>query len=180
MLELEQLFESLQGITRHSLPPIERWQPERQADIDICIRSDGRWWHEGSEIKRHELIKLFASILRRESSGSYYLVTPNEKLQIQVEDVPLLIVESTRHVPENGTEQIAMRSNLDDVLTLGADHALELRQSIPYVYVRRGLWARVTRNVYYQWADWGQPVQEAGKTALVLQSGGEQFSLGDL
>lgn len=74
-------------------PPIEKWQPALSGEIDIQILADGRWVHEGGEIKRHELVKLFASILRCEADGHYYLVTPVEKWRLQVEDLPLLIVD---------------------------------------------------------------------------------------
>ena len=90
----QDLISQLQALQKEgkSKPPIHLWKPERVYDIDIRIDSEGRWFHEGSEIKRIQLVKLFASVLLFED-GHYFLVTPIEKARIQVEDVPFLIVE---------------------------------------------------------------------------------------
>ncbi len=180
MTQLQSLFDSIADLEFRDLPPIENWQPERSAEIDIEIRSDGSWWHEGSEIVRKELRKLFASILRREQDQEYYLVTPVEKLRIRVEDAPLTIVESTRFIDDSSVSQIAVRTNMDDSLLLGAEHAVELRADIPYVYVRRGLWAKVSRSVFYEWVEWGEQQLDATPPYLALKSGNAEFSLGNL
>ncbi|MEQ9317472.1 MAG: DUF1285 domain-containing protein, partial [Henriciella sp.] len=75
-----------------NLPPVETWNPERSADIDMEIRADGSWWHEGGEIKRDRLVRLFSTILRRDEDGSYWLVTPYEKVVVHVEDAPFIAV----------------------------------------------------------------------------------------
>lgn len=180
MTSLQALFDTISDLEYRDLPPIEKWQPERTADIDIEIRADGSWWHEGAQIVRKELCKLFASILRFEDDQAYYLVTPVEKLRISVVDAPLMIVESTRFIDDQSLSRIAVRTNMDDSLQLGEEHALELRADIPYVYVRRGLWAKVSRSVYYEWVEWGEQRVNGGRSHLVLRSGNSEFVLGEL
>lgn len=180
MSALQSLFETISDIEYRDLPPIEKWQPERTAEIDIEIHADGSWWHEGSEIVRKELCKLFASILRLEEDQQYYLVTPVEKLRIRVDDAPLTVIESTQFDDEQSVSHIAIRTNMDDSLQLGEQHPVELREGIPYVYVRRGLWAKLGRNVYYQWVEWGETRTVAEDSYLILKSGATEFSLGRL
>ncbi|MFK7731923.1 MAG: DUF1285 domain-containing protein [Pseudomonadales bacterium] len=180
MSELQSLFDTISSVEYRDLPPIEKWHPDRTASIDIEIRSDGSWWHEGSEIVRKELRKLFASILRLEEDQEYYLVTPVEKLKIIVADAPLMIVESTRFTDEESQSHIAVRTNMDDSLQLGEEHCLELRADIPYVYVRRGLWAKVNRSVYYEWVEWGEQRMDGEHAYLALKSGNSEFTLGAL
>lgn len=180
MSALQSLFDTISDIEYRDLPPIEKWHPQRTAAIDIEIRSDGSWWHEGTEIVRKELCKLFASILRLEEDQEYYLVTPVEKLRISVADAPLIVVESTRFTDEESVSHVAVRTNMDDSLQLGSEHTVELRAGIPYVYVRRGLWAKVGRSVYYDWVEWGERRSDGEKSCLVLNSGNTEFSLGSL
>ena len=99
-------------------PPIDKWHPELSGDIDIVIKSDGRWIHEGGEIKRHKLVKLFASILRREDDDEYYLVTPVEKWRVTVEDLPLQIIDFEVNDLADG-RRIAVKTNVDTWLELG-------------------------------------------------------------
>ncbi|MCB1845512.1 MAG: DUF1285 domain-containing protein, partial [Halioglobus sp.] len=90
---LDSLEQQLDGVRKASAPPLHLWHPELSGDIPIHIRADGVWFHEGSEIQRDALVRLFASILRRESDGEYYLVTPVEKWRISVELHPLVVVD---------------------------------------------------------------------------------------
>lgn len=174
---LQNLFDSLSDVPQHKLPPVEKWQPEREADIDITIKADGRWWHEGGEIKRHELVRLFASILVCEDDGEYYLVTPVEKLRLKVEDAPLLIVESVTEA-QAALQTVFVRTNLDDAFRIDADHKIEVRSGIPYVYVRRGLWAKVGRNVYYQWIDEALLAGNQKNDDLFIVSAGNEHVIG--
>ncbi len=107
---------------RQSLPPVDRWDPPLCGAIDIRIASDGRWFHEGREIRRLPLVRLFASVLRKDSDGETYLVTPYEKLSITVDDVPLLAVDYDPD-PSDPT-LIRVRTNMDDEVVIGADHAV--------------------------------------------------------
>lgn len=156
------------------MPPVHLWKPERVYDIDIRIDREGRWFHEGSEIKRKPLVKLFASVLLHEE-GQYYLVTPVEKARIQVEDVPFLIVEF-----QQSKSGFVFRTNLDELIELSEKHPIELRKTelgeLPYIKVRADLWARFNRNVYYQIVE----LAEEKDTKICISSQGSDFVVGRL
>ena len=180
-------FQELQALqAQRRLPPVERWQPEREGEIDIRIDRDGAWRHEGVLIGRPALVRLFASILRKDAGG-YYLVTPEEKLQIQVEDAPLLAVdcEVAKVEPALGggqgtqtAQEILLRTFTDDVVRLDADHPIWVANGPqgprPYAHVRNGLNALITRPLYYRLVELG----EEAEGRLWLVSGGERFDLG--
>jgi hypothetical protein len=123
-------------------------------DIGLRIARDGTWTYRGSPIGRKPLVKLFASVLRREADGRYFLVTPVEKVGIEVEDAPFLAVAMTAEGA--GTEQrLSFRTNLDDIVVADLVHPLSFRVEpdrsfTPFVEVRDGLRARLTRAVYYE------------------------------
>ncbi len=150
---MARLVQSL-GIPTGGKPPVERWNPAFCGHIDMKIRSDGTWTYNGSPIRRMPLVKLFASVLRREAmpnpeNAEYVLVTPVEKLGITVEDAAFQAVEMA--VEGSGpTRNIAFRTNVDDLVSVGPGHALEFKVAAdgglkPYLHVRRNLWARVSR-----------------------------------
>ncbi|MGL5447585.1 MAG: DUF1285 domain-containing protein [Rhabdaerophilum sp.] len=157
-----------------ALPPVERWNPEYCGDIDMRITADGRWFYQGTPINRAPLVKLFASILRKDPER-YVLVTPVERVGIEVEDAPFLAVE----VEETETEAVpalAFRTNLDEIVVAGPDHPIRIELAPdggfkPYIHIRADLWARATRAVAFQLAD--RLDEEAGR--LVLRSGGVSF-----
>lgn len=138
------------------LPPVEQWNPDRCGDSEMRIARDGTWYHQGSPIRREAMVRLFASILRREPDGRYVLVTPAEKLDIVVEDAPFTAVE----LKTQGTgrdRQVACRLNIGEMVVAGPDNRLFLRETDdghrPYLHVRGGLEALVIRSVYYELAD---------------------------
>jgi hypothetical protein len=169
MNELQALFDSLKDQAAFSAAPVERWRPERCGEVDIRIDANAHWFHEGERIAREQLVKLFASVLLFEE-GQYYLVTPVEKMRITVDDVPFLVEES-----EWQGDALVLKSNVGEVFTLDAEHPLEMRDGVPYVLVRNGLWARVVRSLFYDWVN--NNVEEEGGQ-LVLKSAGSAFSLG--
>ena len=121
------------------------------------IAADGTWFHQGSPIGRRELVQLFSSILRREADGSHVLVTPVEKLTIDVDDAPFVAVAAESQ-GEGRDRQLLFRLNTDAVVACGPDHGLDVRHADdgtprPYLHVRAGLWALVNRPVFYQLAD---------------------------
>lgn len=130
--------------------------PEICVAGEFRIDRDGIWHHEGGPIGRKEMVKLFASVLRRDENGAYWLQTPVEKVPVWVEDAPFLAVELEAEGAGPG-RRLRVRTNLDDWVTLDAAHPLVLRESEtgprPYVIVAGGLEARVTRSVYYQLAE---------------------------
>lgn len=131
-------------------------------DFEIAIRRDGTWTYRGTPINRRRLVKLFASVLRRESDGAYWLVTPHERGRIIVEDAPFLAVAVTR--VGRGPEQVLrFRSNLDHEVEAGPDHPLRVIEDAssgeprPYIMVRPGLEARILRAVFYELVDMAEP-----------------------
>jgi hypothetical protein len=140
--------------------PLEQWQPSRLADIGLEITADGLWHYQDSPIRRPTLVKLFASILRREADGKHYLVTPAEKVLVRVADAPLLAVELWAQGAGSALD-LSFRTNLDDVVLAGPDQPFEFRPDPktaaprPYIHVRHGLLARATRSVYLEIVEHG-------------------------
>ena len=135
------------------LPPVEKWNPTHCGDSEMRIARDGTWFHQGSPIGRPAMVRLFSTILRREPDGSFVLVTPVEKLDIEVEDAPFLAVE-VRSEGEGEQRSLAFRLNTGDLVVAGPEHRLRFEAGPhPYVEVRRGLDALVARPVYYELAE---------------------------
>jgi uncharacterized protein len=156
------------------LPPVVDWNPAKSGDSEMRITADGRWYHQGGEITRPAMVRAFSTLLRREADGGYWLVTPHEKLSIEVEDAPFLAVE----VQSEGTDaarKLAFRLNSDDLVIAGPDHAIEARP-LPYLHVRSGLWAKLARPVYYELAELAL---EEGHNPTGLYSNGQFFAIGD-
>ena len=158
--------------------PVEKWNPDFCGDIDMRIAADGTWFYMGTPIGRHALVKLFASILRKDPER-YVLVTPVERVGIKVEDAPFIAVEMA--VQRAGERQsISFRTNVDDVVRVGPDHPLRFERDAdgglkPYVRVRGDLWARVKRALMYDLAGLGveQPAADGGEAQFgVLSDGG--------
>ena len=132
-----------------------------EQQFDIRIAADGRWFHEGSEIRRIEMVKLFASVLLKDETGEYWLVTPIEKGRITVDDAPFIICEMLL-VPgtDPRSNQIHFRTNLDETISLDSAHPIlllssdDMQEIRPYIEVRSGLLARLSRPVYYQLAEY--------------------------
>jgi hypothetical protein len=146
-------------------------------DIGLRIGRDGTWFYQGSPIARKELVKLFASVLRLEADGRYYLVTPVEKVPIEVEAMPFVAVEMRRE-GSGEAQNLIFRNNVDDVVTAGAPHPLGFEAGqegsfTPFVRFRDGLKARLARPVYYELA--ALAVQPAGSDGPGVWSGGVFF-----
>ncbi|MEI9926611.1 MAG: DUF1285 domain-containing protein [Sphingomonas sp.] len=134
------------------LPPVESWNPEHCGDSEMRIARDGTWYHQGSPIGRQAMVRLFSTILRREADGGYVLVTPVEKLDIEVEDAPFVAVEMKAE-GEGEAMRLAFRLNTGDLVAAGPDHPLRFEQGPrPYLHVRGGLDALIARPVYYELA----------------------------
>lgn len=162
--------------------PLEEWNPPLSGDIDILVQRDGRWFHEGEEIQRHELVKLFASVLKREGDD-YFLVTPVEKWRIKVEDVPFVVVDFDRR--GSGKDQLlAFKTSTDDVVIAGPEHPIWLEsrslpdgneEPAPYILVRANLAGRISRNVFYHLVDLA--LEDNGHGPVTLMSQGVTFPL---
>ena len=158
--------------------------PVELRGLDMRIARDGTWHYRGSPINRMPLVKLFASVLRREDDGSYWLVTPAERGRVDVEDVPFIAVEVDRE-GEGNAQNLIFRTNLDEIVTAGPDHPLRVETAAdgtpaPYILVRSGLEARLARPVFYEVVDLGEEVADNEETRLGVWSGGTFFDLGSL
>lgn len=137
---------------------------DKDQSIDFKIARDGTWFHEGTPIKREALAKLFSDrALWVDESGGYWLKTPFEKYPVEVEDVPFVVIDYD--------EGVNLRTNMEEIIELGKGSKWELRDGIPYVEVRDGLYARIGRAVLYNM------VEEFGEQ---LQSRGRRFPLGEI
>lgn len=138
------------------LPPVESWNPSHCGPSHMRIARDGTWFHEGSPIGRPAMVRLFSTILRREPDGGFVLVTPVEKLDIEVEDAPFVAVE-LKTEGSGPSRSLAFRLNIGDLVVAGPDHRLRLgsagEEPHPYVEVRKGLDALIARPVYYELAE---------------------------
>lgn len=163
---------------------LAQWQPALSGDIDIRIDRDGDWYHEGTRIERHALVQVFASILRREADGHYYLVTPVEKWRIRVEDAALLVVDVDR-VWRDEKDVLECELNTGVRVVVDAVHSLSVKnisiehaaaddEPRPYLQLDHGLNARLLRSVYYRLVAWG----EADGKEWVIHSAGQRFVLG--
>ena len=131
--------------------PLHSWQPEVQGSIDICIHADGSWWHEGSPIKRHKLVQLFSRLLVY-ADGFYSLVTPSERLFIEVENLPFQIVQAE----QNSDDVWQLTTSVGDQICL--EKAEQIRvdtlilDAVPEILIRDNLWASISRQAYYDMA----------------------------
>lgn len=143
-------------IDQRRLPPVDKWQPERCGHSDMRIARDGTWYHQGTPIRRPAMVRLFSTILRREPDGRHVLVTPVEKLDIDVESTAFRAVEM-RTEEEGRSRRVAFRLDSGDAVILGPEHPLRLIEvehgASPRILVRHGLQAELTRPVYYELAE---------------------------
>jgi uncharacterized protein len=157
-----------------AMPPVERWNPAYCGEIDMRITADGRWFYQGTPINRVPLVKLFASILRKDAER-YVLVTPVERVGITVDDAPFLAVEMEESESNLGPA-FHFRTNLDDIVLGGAEHPVRVELAPnggfkPYIHIRAGLWALASRSVAFQIAD--RLIEEEGRP--VFRSAGVSF-----
>lgn len=159
--------------------------PENCGDLGMRIDRNGHWFYHGSQINRKEMVCLFASMLERRADGSFWLVTPEEMGTITVDDVPFIAVEMF----SNGCGRdlvVSFRTNMDEMVTVDVDHPLrivecaETGEPLPYVFVRDGLEARLTRSVYYELVAKGFEEKVGGEDLYGLWSNGTFFPLGRL
>lgn len=162
---------------QRGLPPVHLWHPEHCGDIDIRIRRDGVWFHEGTPIGREALVRLFSTVLRLDPDG-YHLVTPVEKLKIQVEDAPFI----ARRVDQVG-DVLRFETNVGDVVEAGPDNAIRVEtdpatgEPRPYLHVRRGLEALIARPVFYELAELAAERDTPDGPRLGVTSNGAWFPI---
>lgn len=178
-MSLDKITAQLNNQT-NKLPPVELWNPPYCGEIDMQIKANGDWYHEGSIIKRQGLVKMFASVLIKEVKNGveeYFLITPVEKVKITVEDAPFVLTQWNWLDEKETIMQVS--TNLADEFILNAEHQLLISDNGElYVNVRRNLTAKVHRNVYYQWAEIAREQKTKSGTELIISSAGRQFTLG--
>jgi len=164
-------------------PPVERWNPPFCGDLDMRIAADGTWYYLKTPIGRPALVKLFASVLKREDD-KYFLVTPVEKCRITVEDAPFVAVELAVEDGASG-RVFNFRTNVDDWVACGPEHPLRFEPEPgtgglkPYLHVRRGLWAKVTRALFFDLVALGEERDVAGRAMFGVVSMGAFFPMAD-
>ena len=181
MTDLMRYAAQLAGDPKRPLPPVEKWSPPYCGELNLVIRRDGLWVHEGTPIGRASLVRLFSTVLRREGDR-YFLVTPVEKLGIEVEDAPFQAVAMRQEQAADGV-RLVFTTNVGDEVAAGPGHQIEMRPSgegsAPYIHVRAGLDARIVRAVWYDLVAVGETRDINGEPLFGVASGGSFFPLGN-
>ncbi|MBB4613326.1 DUF1285 domain-containing protein [Novosphingobium taihuense] len=178
-LSLGQLAEQ---VAARKIPPLDQWSPQEVGDSEMRIAADGRWFHQGGEIRRPAMVRAFSSLLMREDAedgaGQHWLVTPFQKLSIEVEDAAFIATDMQVKLDETGRPALAFRLNSDDLVVCGPEHPLRVAgtDEVPafYLAVRHGTEARLNRSTYGQLIDHALTL---GGEQLAVESMGERFAL---
>jgi hypothetical protein len=180
---LEKVTQAARQAPGRGLPPVHLWNPAHCGEIDIVIKRNGLWFHEGTPIGREALVRLFSTVLRKDADG-IYLVTPVEKMKITVEDAPFVAVRVDRAKSESGGEALRFLTNVGDVVEAGPENAIRVEmdpgsgEPRPYLHVRRGLEALIARPVFYELVEMAQERETADGPQLGVSSNGAWFPVG--
>ena len=181
MSQLDQILASIRS-SEATRSARRSWNPRYQGEIDIRIAADGKWFHEGRPFRRDSMVKLFAGILRRDGD-EYFLVTPAEKLRIQVDDAPF-VAALVERIEENGLQAIVFTTNTGEQIIVDRDHPVRVdidastNQPRPYVHFREGLDALISRSAFYDLLNLADETERDGVVYLSISSMGEKFELG--
>ena len=180
---LDGIAGALKSASGQAHPPVHLWNPPYCGDIDMRIAADGTWFYQKTPIGRPALVKLFASVLKREGD-SYFLVTPVEKCGITVDDAPFLAVELAIEDGDSpGPKVLRFRTNVDDWVSCGPDNPLRFEPEPatgglkPFLHVRRNLWAKVTRALFYDLVELGEERDIEGMRMFGVASGDGFFAM---
>jgi hypothetical protein len=178
---------SLEGLVKQisdqKYPPVDKWQPDFCGNIDMRIEADGTWYYMGTPITRERMVRLFASVLRKDDDGETYLVTPVEKIGITVVDAPF-VATSVEMLQQDGRQTLVFETNVGDKIMAGASNPIhvdineETQEPRPYIKVRGNLEALIGRSVFYQMVEAANTIEKSGKQELLIESDGIEFSLG--
>ncbi len=166
-------------------PPVEKWNPPNCGDIGMAIKRDGVWFYQGSPIGRQKMVKLFSRILRRDADGSYFMVTPVEKVPVDVEDAPFLAIEMERR-GLGAAQELYFRTNVEDSVLAGSDHPLRFiihkttKEPAPYILIRGRLEAKITRAVFYDLVEAGITQKIDGTETFGVWSNGTFFAIDEI
>ena len=174
LMNISQYLKDVQQSHKRSIPPLDQWHPKHCGKMDLKIKANGEWWHEGQLIKRQALVDLFSSVLWKEQ-GKFYLKTPVEQIEIQVEDEPLFINQVDR-VEIGQQNYIQLITTHQDIVIVDAEHPIFMREYAgelrPYVHVRFGINALIQRAAFLHLVELGELSENAqGETILSLKSG---------
>jgi uncharacterized protein len=178
---LDAIVGAATAAARKGPPPVHLWNPPFCGDLDMRVAADGTWFYLKTPIGRPALVRLFASVLKREGD-KYFLVTPVEKCGIQVEDAPFLAVE-LKLEDNDGQRVLHFRTNVDDWVACGPGHTLRFEPEPetgglkPYLHVRRDLWAKVTRALFYDLVELGEERDVGGTRMFGIASQNEFFAM---
>jgi hypothetical protein len=175
--KLEGVIAAAKQAPGRGLPPVHLWNPTHSGEIDIVIKRDGRWVHEGATISREALVRLFSTVLRKDPDG-YWLVTPVEKMKITVEDAPFIAVRVDRE-----GEALKFLTNVGDEVEAGPDNPIRVEiapdgEPRPYLHVRRGLEALIPRPVFYELVEMAEERDTPEGPTLGVSSNGAWFPVG--
>tara|TARA_R110002020_G_scaffold83397_2_gene207224 strand:+ start:130719 stop:131306 length:588 start_codon:yes stop_codon:yes gene_type:complete len=184
-LSLEETLKAIlpDGKLSGKLPPVDSWNPQNCGDIDMSIRADGSWWHEGGRMNRERMVKMFSRILRKDEDGKTYLVTPYEKVVVDVEDAPFIAVRVDRAGAAGPQQALAFLTNVGDVAVAGPENPIrvetdaETGEPAPYVLVRGRLEAKIARPAFYELVDMAE-TDPKDETVLGVWSQGVFFPIG--
>ena len=174
LMHIAQYIKTGQSGHKRSIPPLEQWHPKHCGAMDLLVKANGEWWHEGQLIKRQALVDLFSSVLWKEQ-GKFYLKTPVEQIEIQVEDEPLFI-NQVDVVEIRQQNYIQLITTHQDIVIVDAEHPIFMREYAgelrPYVHVRFGINALIQRAAFLHLVELGELSENAqGETILSLKSG---------
>jgi len=174
LTNIAQYLKDAQGSHKRSIPPLEQWQPKHCGAMDVKVLANGEWWHEGQLIKRQAMIDLFSTVLWKEE-GKFYLKTPVEQIEIEVEDEPFF-VNQVDQVEINGKTYLQLTTTTQDIVIVDEAHSIFMRafgdEIRPYVHVRFGLNAVIQRAAFLHLVEMGELAENSdGETVLSLKSG---------
>lgn len=181
LMNIAQYLKDGQSGHKRSIPPLDQWHPKHCGAMDLKVLANGEWWHDGQLIKRQALIDLFSTVLWKED-GKFYLKTPVEQIEIQVEDEPLF-VNQVDHVEIDAKHYIQFTTTTQDLIIVDQEHPIFMREYQgelrPYVHVRFGINALIQRAAFFHLVEMGELLEnEQGESILVLQSGDLHLQLG--
>ena len=181
LMSIAQYLKGVQVGHKRSIPPLEQWHPKHCGKMDLRVKANGEWWHEGQLIKRQALLDLFSKVLWKEA-GKFYLKTPVEQIEIEVEDEPLL-VNQVDQIDIDGQSYLQLITTNQDVVIVDQEHPIFMRdfqgEIRPYVHVRFGMNALIQRQAFFHLIEYGELLEnEQGDTILSLESGDFHLQLG--
>ena len=181
LTDIAQYIKDGQSGHKRSIPPLDQWHPKHCGAMDLKVLANGEWWHEGQLIKRQSMIDLFSTVLWKED-GKFYLKTPVEQIEIEVEDEPLF-VNQVDQVEINQQTFLQLTTTTQDVVIVDQEHPIFMREFDgelrPYVHVRFGINALIQRASFFHLVEMGELMEnQQGESILLLKSGNFNLQLG--